>query len=275
MNDEAMINSSMEAHLHDDVLPNVFIEPQEIEFTEGSVEANRTALWKALGPSLDTLANKLQLPKQKPAEMIDTEYFEFLVDKMYGQNTTTKRQDDDLLKWSIWPSVANETGATNCSLGSQVLLRLLENAGYEVEYGTPGPLTHSIAFAKSGEDYYYLDPTNGIVEKVAETTIVDDIKVHVLKTDNFKCPFGAVPAFPPEYSTVATISNLEALQSENERPEHSDFVTKLAKGFNMQENQHYLAWTKNNLFSEWDKLATGKYWEEERARFGKNVQLLI
>ncbi len=82
--------------------------------------------------------------------MTDTEYFELLVDKMYGHNMTVRRQDKELMKWSMWASVANETGTTNCSLGSQVFLRLLENAGYGVEYGTPGPLTHSIAFAKSG-----------------------------------------------------------------------------------------------------------------------------
>jgi|GEM_PF-2104934 len=269
--DEAMTDSSIETHLQQDIFPQVLIEQKSVEFVEGAVDRNRQALWETLKPSLDVLIDKFELPRKKPEEMTDVQYFEFLVDKMYGQNMTVRRLDREQVKWSVWPSVANETGATNCSLGAQVFLELLDTAGYDVEYGMPGPLTHSIAFAKSGEDYYYIDPTNGIVEKVAETIEVDGIKVHVLKTDNFKCPFEAVPAFPSEYSVVATVSNLQALQSEHDRPNPSEFVATLETRFGLVENQHYLEWVKQNLFPEWDKLTTDEFWKEETARVDKKL----
>jgi len=269
--DETMHESSIEIHLQKDVLPKVFIDEQKVKFIEGDTEKNRKCLWEALGPSLDVLIEKFQLPKQRPEGMTNLEYFESLVNTMYRLNMNVRRTDKELVKWSVWTSVANETGATNCSLGSQVFLRLLENAGYEVEYGTPGPLTHSIAFAKSGEDFYYIDPTNGIVEKVAETIEVEGIKVHVIKTSNFKCPFEAVPAFPPEYSVVATISNLQALQSENDRPAHSEFVTNLASRFNMTGNRRYQQWVTQNLFPDWDKLTKSEFWKEETARVNKKL----
>jgi hypothetical protein len=264
--DESVVDDSIETHLQQDILPKVLIHSQNVEFIEGDVDENRKNLWKAIGPSLDELAEKFQLPKQKPNEMTDVGYFKFLVEKMFRQSSSVRRKDKELPKWSVWPAIAMETGAANCSLGSQIVLRLLENAGYDVEYGTPGPLTHAVAVAKSGSDTYYIDPTNRIVEKVAETTEVDGVKVYILKTDAFSCPFEAIPAFPPEFSVVATIANLQALQSENDKLVHSDFVEKVAEWFSMNKNRNYLGWVKENLFPEWDKLTTTKYWKEEKAR---------
>lgn len=266
--DEFMAYGSLETHLQQDILSKVLIHSQNVEFIEGAVDENRKNLWKAIGPSLDKLAEKFQLPKQKPDDMTDTEYFKLLVEKVHRQNSAVRRQDKELPKWSAWPAIAMETGAANCSLGSQIILRLLEKDGYEVEYGTPGPLTHAVAMAKSGSDTYYVDANNGFVEKVAETTEVDGVKVYILKTDDSNCPFEAIPAFPPEFSVVTTITNLQALQSENDKTAHSGFVEKVAEWFNINKNRHYhyLEWVKDNLFPEWDKLTTSEYWKEEKAR---------
>ncbi len=269
--DEMMSSSPMEIHLQQEIMPNIMITQSSVELVTDAIEENKKALWEGLAPSLDVLIDKFQLPREKDPHITDIEYFEQAVQTMYAQNMAVKAQNPEAVKWSIWPTVASETGAANCSLGSQVFLRLLSSAGYQVEYGTPGPLTHSVAFAKSGDDYYYLDPTNGIVEKVAESTDVDGIKVHSMKTDKFECPFEAVPAFPPESSVVATISNLQALQSENERNVHSDFVESLATKLNMTESRNYTQWVTSNLFPEWDTLKRSDYWKEETKKVSEKL----
>jgi hypothetical protein len=274
-NVEKESGDDVEKHLQEDILPRILVEPvgpEDIEFVDKDVERNREKLWEALKPSLDVLIDKFQLPRQKPEEMTDVEYFDLLTRKMCKQIMSVRRKNPELVKWSSWPAVANETKATNCSLSSQVFLKLLEDAGYEVEYGAPGPLSHSVVFAKSGEDYFYVDPTNGIVEKVAKITEVDGIKVYMLRSDGWRLPYEAVPVFPPEFSVASTISNLGALQSGINRPDHSWVVSTLAKEFNMAGKQyHYYEWVERNLFPERSKLTESEFWKEEAVRVERRI----
>ena len=115
-------------------------------------------LWESFVPMIDQyiFINKLWLKKGKRQR--DINVFDTLVTKMYAINQLNSEEG----KWyDSWPVTAIEKGPTNCSLGSQVLGRILQQSGYEVEFGMPGPISHSVIFARAKDGkIHYLDPAN-------------------------------------------------------------------------------------------------------------------
>ena len=186
----------------------------DLTAAKGNPEAMARTLWASMGPFIDRLIEKHALPISRQPEQTDIQFFESLVAAMYklDRKATTS---DRTPQWNAWPSAAMKTGATNCSFGSQVLGHVLRNAGYQVEYGMPGPMSHAVIFARDRENnIFYLDQANGVTARVVGEETADGIRAYRIETDLDAIPFRLVPVCTLEQSTFTTVSNLGSLRQE-------------------------------------------------------------
>lgn len=130
---KTMENRILETYFSEIFFPKVWskligLEGQVETNAKESAEMNGKKLWDSMIPSLDLYAKKFELPQEKQDGESDQKFFKRLVDKMYALNQKNKEH------WDAWPAKALEDGAANCSMGSQIAFRVLEKAGFEVEY---------------------------------------------------------------------------------------------------------------------------------------------
>lgn len=205
------------------------------------------AMYDSLMPSLDTYIEKYDLPVIKRGEETDAQFFTRVCDAMYTLNTRNEANKG----WrDCWPSTAFKIGRTNCALGSLVLARALEMAGYnreELEFGMPGPMSHAVIIAKGR---YYIDPANGVVLNVRQGEIIDDIKTYeVIETADIqvmdKVPFRLIPVCTVEQGIAPLIWNIGSMLSEND-----EIANDLATQFGVNKEHPYTSWAKESLLGE-------------------------
>lgn len=182
---------------------------------------------------------------------------------MYTQNNHSTAKNDQR---DCWPSTAIEVGRTDCALGTLVLARTLEKAGYdigEMEYGLPGPMTHAILIIKGK---YYIDQANGVIVKVTGNNSVDNIKTYqVIQNDNKdimkKVPFRRIPVCNLKQGVAPLIWNLSNLINQ------TDIVSiNLVNRFKLDKFYSYASWAKHNLLPEnWDttRMTSQPEWKTE------------
>lgn len=223
-------------------------------------------LWDSMVPSLDLYAKKFELPQGKKDGESDQEFFKRLVDKMYGLNQKNKEH------WDAWPAKALEDGATNCSMGSQIAFRVLEKAGFAVEYCMPGPLTHATVIAKTeGGQGYYLDQANGVVIPVKGEKDIDGIKAYEIETDDPRVPFRLVPVFPIEKSVATQIWNLDSLISKALQERSDEVLVSLVKRFGLEPKINYGKWARDHIFPEAGDLSKQEIWKREKDESSKRI----
>ena len=264
---EVIYNESpkdMESHLQDDILPIILINPAENKtslFEPGNVDKNINNLWESLGPSLDILADTFGLPREKPDSMTDLDYFKILAGELH-KNNDTSRINSELRKWSAWPTVAIRTGVVNCSLGSQIVVRILQKSGYSVEFGMPE--SHAVAVVKSEGKVYCVDTGDGLVKEVEEVNPpegFEEVKYYKVVGDEVmigpQVHYDYFFALPGKFSALSTIKNLDALRSNFIRPNHSEVVDSIVRGIPEHAdfiNRDYYSWVKESLFPDIEKV---------------------
>lgn len=257
----------------------------DLTAAKGNPEATAQTLWASMGPAIDRLAERHALPVQRQPDQTDMQFFESLVAAMYKldcKETTPDRTP----QWNAWPSAAMETGATNCSFGSQVLGHVLRNAGYQVEYGMPGPLSHAIVFARDGENnIFYLDQANGVTARVVGEEVVGGIRAYRIETDLDAIPFRLVPVCTLEQSTFTTISNLGSLRQEGVTDVKTGALSKagaLMSAYDVTPrkddpteeayaNMQYSDNAMRMIIPEWDGIYAKPEWQEEHDESSRRI----
>lgn len=223
-------------------------------------------LWDSMVPSLDLYAKKFELPQEKQEGEFDQDFFQRLVDKMYSLNQKNKE------RWDAWPAKALEDGAANCSMGSQVAFRVLEKAGFAVEYCMPGPLTHATVIAKiEGGQGYYLDQANGVVIPVKGEKDINGVKAYEIETDDPRVPFRLVPVFPIEKSVATQIWNLDSLISKALQERSDEGLVGLVKRFGLEPKINYGKWARDHIFPEAGDLPKQEIWKREKEESSRRI----
>ena len=244
-----------------------------INDVQGNPEKIAGRLWESLAPALDAYITKYNLPVTKDARQTDDEYFSALVAKMYQLNERVAGHGG----WeNVWPKTAIEIGATNCALGSQVLGRALQKAGYEVEFGMPGPESHAVALAKKSDGRkVYLDQANGVMVDIAGEQSVHGVKAYRIETDNKNIPFRLIPVCSLEKSTAATVWNLASLRKSAASPREGRFHTqalKLMDRFGLDWKISYGDWAKRTILPEWKGLLRRPEWKKEQEESSARIR---
>jgi len=227
-----------------------------------------TMLWNSLTPSINLLFKKISLPLRNDPNETDENYFKRVTSKIYEKNL---KLDSIHQKFSIWPSVALETGGANCSLSSQAQGLFLQKLGYKVEFGLPGPMSHAVIFVEDRErDKYYLDPANGTMCKVVGEEEIEGIKTYLIKPEDERIPFRRVPVCSLEESIATTIWNLASLKQDAVNNVES---ASLVKRFGVERDIPYGDWTLDNLLPTWRKLKQHPVWEQEERESSERIRL--
>lgn len=265
---------SMESHLQEDILPVILINPSEREknlFEPGNVDTNINNLWESLCPSLDILADTFGLPREKSDNMTDVDYFKLLAEGLHNNNFID-RVDGEVRKWSAWPTVAMMTGVVNCSLGSQIVVRILQKSGYPVDFGMPK--SHAVAVVKLQDATYCVDTGDGLVKKVEKTAPpegFDGVKFYKVVEEGVmtehRVDYDSFFALPGKFSAVSTIKNLDALSSNSKKNNHSEVVDNIIKKIPEHTdflNRDYYSWIKESLFPDIEKV--DNFYSKERTQ---------
>ena len=220
-------------------------------------------LYSNVIPSLDAYIKKFSLPIIKKNEETDEAFFTRICSAMDNLNSENKEKES----WrDTWPSTAIEIGRTNCSLGSLVLGRALELAGYdrdEIEFGLPGLGSHAVIIIKNK----YIDQANGVVVDVVKDTEVDGIKTYQVQVPDeadeklmMLLPFRRIPVCTLEQGVNGLITNLGSMRSRLKKtdtpPEEMETAQDLNKRFKLNKTQPYSDWGRENLLP--------KNWNVER-----------
>lgn len=245
-------------------------EPLNITDFETSDDKTE-AMHRSIVPALDKYIDMFQIPNEMGVNESDDEFFNRVVGTLYGMNQNTPGNFGD-----CWPTTALELGRLNCSLGSLVVARALERAGYptdEIEFGWPGPLSHAVIVTKNR----YIDQTNGVVVPLSGSLTIDGIKVYRIAGESLdsgereKVPFRLVPVSSVDKGTVALISNLGPLISDSKNNEQS---AQLVNRFNVNPELWYgnLAYD-NLLLSNLNQrsMMAQPEWQNEREASSKRI----
>lgn len=253
-----------------EVWPKLMAVPTEtvnVEEIGNSPEQLVLNLWESLVPSLDAYIEKYELPTNKNESQTDEEFFNDLLARMQELNQGEKGT------WSCWPERAMETGAANCALASQVLSRVLEQAGYNPEYGWPGPLSHAVVFAE-GENgqKHYLDPRNGVSAEVVEEVNIHSVKAYRIETDNENIPFRLIPVSPKEYSVATQIWNLSSMKRKAEGKDSNSVTVELTNRYDTW-NIPDAKWAKERILpTGWNDLLKYPEWKKEQEESSIHIQ---
>ncbi|PIN81702.1 hypothetical protein COY33_01940 [candidate division WWE3 bacterium CG_4_10_14_0_2_um_filter_42_7] len=209
-------------------------------------------IYTGLVPSLDTYIEKYLIPTSKEAAETDEAFFTRVCSAMFTLNFKNRASKG----WQdCWPATAIEVGRTNCTLGSLVLARALENAGYsrnEMEFGMPGPISHAVVIAKSK----YIDQANSVVVDVTRSADIDGIRTYrVVESDDVttmeKIPFRRIPVCAVEQGVAPLIWNLSSMINRNDGS-----AKVLTERLGLDKSRSYADWARDNLLS--------KNWENKR-----------
>lgn len=228
-------------------------------------------LWHSMLSAIDKYIKRYGLEVNTKEE--DINKFRDVVEKMHTINQLNLKEG----KWyDCWPVTALEKGPTNCSLGSQVLGRTLQQAGYQIEYGMPGPMSHAVIFirAKDGRRHY-LDSANGVTVEVGEEIEINGIKAYRIETKDIRVPFRLVPVCSLEESTASSIWNLNSLKKATEFDLQDGIeasnAQELMLRFGLDKNIDYGSWARESILPRWGKIETLSVWKEEMKASGKRI----
>ena len=245
---------------------------EPINITDFETPDEKTeAMHRNVVPALDSYIDKFQIPCEMETDETDSEFINRLVTNLYEMNQKVSGDFGD-----SWPATALELGRLNCSLGSLVVARALERAGYptdEIEYGWPGPLSHAVIVAKN----MYIDQTNGVVAPLAGFSTIDGIKTYKIDVEGLadvqklNIPFRLVPISSVDKGTVSQISNLGPLISDAKTNEHSAL---LVRKFGLNPELWYGNLAYDNLLSpNWNqrRMMAQTEWKQEKATSSKRI----
>ena len=242
------------------------VEVADSVIAASSPKERCTILWNSLTPSLELLGRQFNLPFTKTLGESDGDFFRKINEALHCDD---EHIDNNQQKMSIWPSVAKETGLINCTLGSQIEGYVLEKAGYGVEFGMPGPMSHAVIIAEdeAGEKFY-LDSANGIIEKISGVKVIGGVKTYLIETNDPRIPYRLIPVCALAESVATTIWNLASLREDAKT--NSEFV-KYAEGFGVQEGMAYGDWALYNLLPRWSNVAQHPEWLKEKQESSERI----
>lgn len=229
-------------------------------------------LWKSLLPTIDQYIEKYNLQINTMLRN-DSAKFQEIVERMFRLN----QQHAKIGKWyDCWPATAIEKGSTNCSLGSQVLGRTLQQNGYTVEYGMPGPMSHAVIFTKTKDGIiHYLDSANGVTVEVAEEVNVKGIKTYRLQTEDERIPFRLIPVCSLEESVATSIWNLNSLRQAARNDSQNNLegtnAQILVAQLKLNKDIDYGSWAIDHLLPQWKNLRDHSTWKQEMAESGQRI----
>lgn len=233
-------------------------------------------MYEDLKPSLDAYIKKYNLPVEKLPNESDEAFFTRVVKTMYDLNEKNREHKGWM---DCWPSTALEVGRTNCALGSLVVARVLEKAGYvdDVHYGFPGPMTHAVIITKGK----YLDPANGVVLDVVEDKKkVDGISTYwVIEIADAeimeKVPFRRIPVTTVEQGVAPLVTNMGSMIHRGDK-RGDKTAEELIERFNLDRSNPYGNLGRDNLLGEnWNlrRIFNQEEWQQEKkevdARFAE------
>ncbi len=229
-------------------------------------------MYAELVPSLDAYIEKYDVPAEKLPDESDEAFFERVNDTLYNLNEANV----DSKGWrDCWASTAIDIGRTNCALGSLVVARALEKAGYEdddVQYGFPGPMTHAVIIAKGK----YIDQANGVVLDIEKDSIVDDIQTyrvveHPDAEKMEKVPFRRIPVTTAAQGVAPLVWNMGSMIHRGDKT-----AEELIERFNLDRTNPYGNLGRKNLLEEnWSqkRMTEQSEWQQEKeevdARFAQ------
>ena len=255
MDDKEMISCLMASW------PHICGQELDASFNLDDSEMLASALWNTLTPQIDAYIKQYGLVTGKNMAISDEMYFQSLMTAMYQLN----QGNMEASAWSAWPAVALDTGVTNCSLGAQVAGQALRRAGYAVEYGMPGPLTHAVIFARdAGGAVFYLDPANGAIARVTAEGQIGTVTCYQIETDDERIPFRLVPTCSLEQSVATTIWNLASLRASGEQ-------VQLAERLQIDGQAPYGDWARDHIIPVWKGLASDPRMQREHEESGRRI----
>ncbi|OIP97151.1 hypothetical protein AUK40_03840 [Candidatus Wirthbacteria bacterium CG2_30_54_11] len=217
--------------------------------------------WKTLIPQIDAYIERYSVPIERSEGISDECYFQSLVSALYELD----QRNIQGLKWSAWPAVALDTGVTNCSLGAQVAGQVLRRAGYEVEYGMPGPLTHAVIFVRDADGtVFYLDPANGVTAKATAGGHIGTVTCYQIETEDERIPFRLVPACSLEQSVATTVWNMASLRASGED-------AALVERLQIDGQAPYGDWARKYILPAWAELEADPRMQREYEESGRRI----
>ncbi len=124
----------------------------------------------------------------------------------FVRNLTNKISQIPVKKWAIDFSRAIEQNGLNCSCASALMGLILEKAGVGlVEYGQPPH--HSLLILNINSVIYYVDPRNGVFEKLDDNVEIEEFKsfrVYKIRKLKGKLGFKIIPASSIKEGIIAS-----------------------------------------------------------------------
>jgi len=232
-----------------------------------------TAPWESMAPALDAYVQKFNVPTAPGEGEDDERFFDRLVQHLYALNPSSEAS-----KLNSWPSVAMKNGVTDCFLGAQVMGRVLQQSGYEVTFGTPGPLSHAVIFAKDKKSgtAFYIDSANGVVTPVVSEETIGGVKAFRIDPTSddarTRIPFRLVPVLPLQESVRSSVMNLGNPKTEIKYDPTNPQLLKLVHDFEIEPQVQYGNWSVQHLSPIVENILNDPAWKTEANESGQRIK---